>query len=99
MDIKITEEDKYTSMLCSFLDSWDNLAMAIGRNNTTLKVDDVVASLLSEEIRQDNMECLIHDALMVRGRPIDRGKGESSGTLSKWRGISKTKSRSPRLVM
>lgn len=45
VDIKINEEEMYISMLCSFLDSWDRLVVAIGSNNTTLKIDDVVPSL------------------------------------------------------
>jgi hypothetical protein len=32
--------------LCSLPDSWDSLVIAIGSNATTLKFDDVVASLL-----------------------------------------------------
>ena len=51
VDIKITEEEKYISLLCSFPDSWDNLVVAIGSNNTTLNIDDVVATLLLEETR------------------------------------------------
>ena len=51
MDIKITEDEKCISLLCSFPDSWDNLVVAICSNNTTLKIDDVVAALLSEEMR------------------------------------------------
>ena len=47
IDIKITEEKKCISLLCSLLDSWDNLVVAIRRNNTTLKLDDVVSSLFS----------------------------------------------------
>lgn len=43
VDIKITKKEKCISLLCSLQDSWDNLVMAIGRNNTTLKIDDVVA--------------------------------------------------------
>jgi hypothetical protein len=35
MDIKITEE-KCIILLCSFLDSWDSLVVAIGINTTTL---------------------------------------------------------------
>jgi hypothetical protein len=38
MDIKITEEEKYVILLCSFLDSWDSLVMAIGRNSATLEI-------------------------------------------------------------
>ena len=56
VDIKIIEEEKCISLLCSFLDSWDNLVVAIGSNNTMLKLDDVVAPLFSEEMRWKNME-------------------------------------------
>jgi hypothetical protein len=51
MDIKIIEEDKYISLLCSFLDSWDSLVVAIGSNSTTLMLEDMVSSMLSEEMR------------------------------------------------
>jgi hypothetical protein len=47
VDIKIIEKEKYLILLCSFLDSWDNLVMAIGSNTTTLALEEVVASLLS----------------------------------------------------
>jgi hypothetical protein len=72
VDIKITEEEKCISLLCSFPDSWDSLVMAIGSNTTTLALEDVVASLLSEEMRRKNMEGSTKDALVVRGRPIDK---------------------------
>lgn len=48
MDIKITEEEKCIRLLCSLPDSWYNLVVAIGSNNTTQKIDDVVAYFLSE---------------------------------------------------
>ena len=67
MDIKIIEEERCISLLCSLVDSWDNLVVAIGNNTTTLNLDDVVTSLLMEEIRWKNMEGLTKDALMVRG--------------------------------
>ena len=56
VDIKITEEEKCISLLCSLTNSWDILVMAIGRNTTTLNIDDVFASLFSEEMRRKNME-------------------------------------------
>jgi hypothetical protein len=90
VDIKITEEEKCISLLCSFPDSWDSLVMAIGSNSTTLMLEDVVASLLSEEMRWKNMEGSTKDALMVRGRPIDRDKGKFSGRKSKLKGRSKS---------
>jgi hypothetical protein len=36
------------SLLCCFPNSWDSLVMDIGRNSTTLVIEDVVSSLLSE---------------------------------------------------
>ena len=52
-NITITEEDKCITLLCSLSDSWDNLLVAIGSTTqSTLKYEDVVASLLSEEMRQ-----------------------------------------------
>ena len=65
MNIKTIEEEKCISLLCSLLDSWDNLVVAIGINNTRLKIDDVVSSLLLEEMRQKNMEGLTQDAVIV----------------------------------
>jgi hypothetical protein len=41
--------------------------MDIGSNTTTLVLEDMVASLLSEEIRRNNMEISTKDALVVRG--------------------------------
>ena len=67
VDIKITDEDKCISLLCSLLDSWYNLVMAIGSNNTTLKLDNVFATLLSEEMRQENTEGSTPEALSMRG--------------------------------
>jgi hypothetical protein len=90
VDIKITEEEKCISLLCSFPDSWDSLVMAIGSNTTTLVLEDVVASLLSEEMRRKNMEGSTKDALVVRGRPVDRDKGKFSGRKSKSKGRSKS---------
>jgi hypothetical protein len=62
--------------------------MAIGSNSTTLALEYVVASLLSKEMRWNNMERLTKDALMVRGRPIDRDKGKFSSRYSKLKGRS-----------
>ena len=51
IDIKISDEDKCISFLCSLPNSWDSLVIAIGRNTTTLNFDYIVSSLLSEEMR------------------------------------------------
>jgi hypothetical protein len=52
VNIMIPEEDKCITLLCFLPDSWDNLVVAIGSTTqSTLKYEDVVASLLSEEMR------------------------------------------------
>ena len=90
VDIKITEEEKCINMLCSLHESWDILVMAIESNSTTLKIEDVVAYLLLEEMRWNNMEGLIKDAFMVRGQSVDRDKGKFYGRNSKSKGRSKS---------
>jgi hypothetical protein len=67
IDIKILDEDKCIFLLCSLPDSWDIFVAAIGINTTTLKFDEVVSSLLSEEMRRKNMEGQSTYALFARG--------------------------------
>jgi hypothetical protein len=76
VEIKSLDEDKCISLLCSLPDSWDSLVVAIGSNTTTLKFDEVVSSLLSEEMRRKNMEGQSTDALFARGcsQEINRSK-------------------------
>jgi hypothetical protein len=77
LDIKITKEEKCISILCYFPYCWDNLVVVIGSNTTTLALEDVVASLLSEEMRRKNMEGLTKYSFVVRARPVERGKFSS----------------------
>ena len=65
VDIKISNEDKCISFLCSLLESWDNILIAIGRNTTTLNFDDIVSTLFSEQMIQRNMEVHNRDALSL----------------------------------
>ena len=70
VDIKMAEEDKCITLLCSLPDSWDNLIVAIGSSNqATLKFDEIVSSLLSEEMRWKTMDNHSMDSLSVRGHP------------------------------
>ena len=65
--IKMGEEYKCFTLLCSLLDSLDNLLVATCNTiQSTLKFEDVVASLLSEEMRRKSMEYHNIDALLVR---------------------------------
>jgi len=67
VDIKMSEEDKCITLLCSLLDSWDNLVMAISSTSFVLKLEYIVASLLLEEMRHKSFEDPTNDALSVRG--------------------------------
>ena len=50
--IKMGKEDKCITLLCYFPNSWDNLIVAIGSySQATLKFDEIVSSILSEEMR------------------------------------------------
>jgi hypothetical protein len=90
VNITIAEEDKCITFLFSFPDSWDNLVVAIGSTTqSTLKYEDVVASLLSEEMRQKSMDGNNTDALFVRGHTQYRNLGKPSGWRSKSIGRSK----------
>jgi hypothetical protein len=90
VDIKITEEEKCIIILCSLSDSWNSLVVAIGINSTTLALEDMVASLLSEEMRRKNIEGSTKDALVVRVQPVDRDKGKFSSRNYKSKGRSKS---------
>ena len=97
VNITIAEEDKCITLLFSLPDSWDNLVVAIGSTTQpTLKYEDVVASLLSEEMRQKSMDGHSTDALFVRGRPQERNPGKPSGWRSKSTGRSKSPGKSLR---
>ena len=65
VDIKILDEYKCISLLCSLPDSWDSLVIAIGSNTTTLNFYEIVSALLWEEMRQRNMKGHNGDALFV----------------------------------
>jgi hypothetical protein len=84
IEIKIAYEDKCISLLCSLPDSWDSLAVAIGSNRISLKFDEVVSSLLLEEMRWKNMEGQSIDALFARGRSQERNRSKSSSEISKY---------------
>jgi hypothetical protein len=83
VDIKISDEDKCISLLCSLPDSWDSLVVAIGSNTTTLSFDDGVSSLLLEEMKKKNMEGKGKAALFARGRSQERNRSNSSSGISK----------------
>jgi hypothetical protein len=97
VDIKIIEEEKCISLLCSFPNSWDSLVMAIGSNTIILVIENVVASLLSEKMRRNNVEGSTKDSLVVRGRSINKDKGKFSDRNSKSKGRYKSLVQSTRI--
>ena len=90
VDIKISDEDKCISLLCSLPDSWDSLVIAISSNETASQFDAIVSSLPMEEMRWKNMESQNGDAFSIRGRSQNRNKNKSSSGRSKSRGRSKS---------
>jgi hypothetical protein len=97
VNITIAKEDKCITLLCSLPDSWDNLVVAIGSTTqSTLKYEDVVSSLLSEEMRRKSMDSHSTNALFVRGRTQDRNLGKPLGGRSKSIGRSKSPGKSLR---
>eukprot|EP00253_Pinus_taeda_P010300 PITA_10300 len=82
VDIKISDEDKCISLLCSLPDSWDSLVIAIGSNATALQFDEIVSALLTEEMRWKNMDNQNDDALSeghfrrdCKSKAPDKGNG------------------------
>eukprot|EP00253_Pinus_taeda_P021872 PITA_21872 len=98
VDIKISDEDKCISLLCSLPDSWNSLVIAIGSNATALQFDEIVSALLTEEMRRKNMDNQNGDALSVRGRSQNRNKNKSSSGRSKSRGRSKSPGKPTKVV-
>jgi hypothetical protein len=77
IDIKISKEYKFISLLRSFPDSCDNLVVDIESNKTTLNLDDVFASLLSKETSWKTMDFQTNDALFVRLYLAKKNKNKS----------------------
>jgi hypothetical protein len=90
VEIKILDEGKCISLLCSLPESCDSLVLAIGSNTTSLKFDEVVSSVLSEDMRRNNMEGQSTNALFARQNSQERNKYNFSSGRSK----SKVRSKS-----
>jgi hypothetical protein len=89
VNITIEEKDMCITLLCSFPNSWDNIDVEIGSTTqSTLKYEDVVASLLSKEMRREIMDGHNTYSLFVRGRTQDRNPGKPLGWRSKSPGKS-----------
>lgn len=85
--VKIDDQECCMLVLCSLPDSCDHLVMAVGSTTTTFKMEDVVASLLSEEMRRKPFE-MAKEALVARCRPTEKGKKKDKKVKSKSLGRS-----------
>eukprot|EP00253_Pinus_taeda_P021243 PITA_21243 len=91
-NLRMKDEDSMTEHLNAFNTKIRGIVLvtAIGSNATTLQFDEIVSSLLTEEMRRKNMESQNGDALSIRGRSQNRNKNKSSSGRSKARGRSKS---------
>ena len=80
--LPVDDEERCQILLCSLPNSWDSLVMAIGSTLVVLKMEDVVGSLLSEEMRR-KVSLNAKDALSFHGRPRERGRNKKQHGHSK----------------
>src|SRR6187455_138295 len=76
VEVKVDDEDRAIILLCSLPRSYEHLVTTLTYGKVSIKVQDVVAALLSHEERRKNnaTDESSGDALLIRG---DRG-GETS---------------------
>lgn len=78
----IKDEDHCMLLLCSLLDTWDHLVMAIWNTSTQFKMEDVVSSLLSKEAQRKSSK-MAKEALVVRGKSKEKDKKKGKKSKSK----------------
>ena len=75
MEVKMQEEDKAMTLLCSLPDSWDHFITSISLSTAnSLKFESVVGALLSEEVRRKYIiETSALEAMVAKGWSKERG--------------------------
>jgi hypothetical protein len=92
--VDFDDEVRALLILCSLPESWNSLVMVVSNfvsGSNTLKFDDVVGVILSEEMRRKSIGETSGNALNMenRGRQKDRGKGSGNHENSR-KGRSKS---------
>jgi hypothetical protein len=69
VDVKIDDEDRAVILLCSLLRSYEHLVTTLTYGKEDIKVEDIVAALLTHDQRRKNnaMEESFGDAFLVKG--------------------------------
>ena len=93
--VNFDDEVRDLLFLWSLLESWNGLVMAISNSvsgSSTLKYDDVVGAILSEEMRRKSSGETSSNSLSVetRGRKMERGKSSKYHNKSR-KGISNSR--------
>jgi hypothetical protein len=95
LGVKFDDEVRDLLILRSFPKSWNFLVMAVSNsasNSNTLKFDDVIGVIPSEEMRWKNTSETSSNALTVENRGRQRERGKSPGKHGKSRkGRSKSR--------
>ena len=93
MGINFDEEIRALLILCSFPESWNGLVMAMSNyvpGSNTLKYDDVINVILSEETRRKYLGgSTLGSALNAQSRGRTTERGSNDGNYGKSRGKSK----------
>ena len=84
MEVKIQEEDKAITLLCSLPESWDHFVTSINFSSAnSLKFESVVGALLSEEVRRkSSIETAAPESMVARGRSKERGEKPRGSSMS-----------------
>ena len=95
MSMNFDDEVRDILILCSFLESWNSLVMAVSNSvpsSNTLKFDDVVSVILREEMRRKSTGETSGNVLTMerRGRQNERGRNLGNRGKSK-KGRSKSR--------
>jgi hypothetical protein len=88
MGVKFESKDKAITLLCSLPESWDHFVTSISFSSTeSIEFDVIVGDLLSEETRKkSNLGASTSEAMVIRGRPKERGQGQRDFSRSKSKG-------------